>query len=148
MEVVQLVKTEARKQISDAKQEVPMYWGQISLGAKHVLRSNAVTVGTLLDGVLDQSRRDIERARKQADDGIALIAKTARVSVREGATRSEALMREIAGQGPEKTLSRGFALVRDKTGKPIARAAQVVNTEAVEIQFFDGKVLATTEKQL
>ena len=56
--------------------------------------------------------------------------------------------REIAGQGPEKTLTRGFALVRDQTGKPIARAAQTGSDTAIEIQFSDGKVSATTVKQL
>ena len=92
-----------------------MYWGQISLGAKHALRATSVTVDTLLGGVLEQSRRDIERARADADDGMSVVAASARLQVRESATRSEALMREIAGQGPEKTLKRGFALVRDQS---------------------------------
>jgi exodeoxyribonuclease VII large subunit len=57
-------------------------------------------------------------------------------------------MREIAGQGPEKTLKRGFALVRDQTGKPITRVAQTVSDATIEIQFSDGKVTAAVGKQL
>jgi len=148
MDAFQLVKTQARDQISEAKQEVPMYWGQISFGAKYASHSTGLTVDALLGGVFEQSRRDIESAKASADNGIAAVATSARALVREGATHSEALMREIAGQGPEKTLSRGFALVRDKAGKPIARAAQVASASAIEIEFFDGKVRAITEKKL
>ena len=148
MEALQLVKTEARTLISEAKQEVPMYWGQMSLGAKHALRTAWVTVDRWRDVVLEQSRRDVERASMQAGEGMTLIGTSARASIREGATRSEALMREIAGQGPAKTLIRGFALVRNNAGKPITRAAQAASDTAIEIQFFDGNLLATTEKQL
>jgi exodeoxyribonuclease VII large subunit len=148
LQELQFVKTEALSQIAQAKQDVPMYWGQISLGAKHALRATFVTVDTLLGGVLEQSRRDILRARTQADEGLSVVAASARLQVRDGAARSEALMREIAGQGPEKTLKRGFALVRDQTGKPIARAAQTVSDATIEIQFSDGKVTAAVGKQL
>ena len=148
LQELQFVKTEARSQIAKGKQDVPMYWGQISLGAKHALRATSVTVDTLLGGVLEQSRRDMERARAEADESLSMVATSARLRVRDGAERSEALMREIAGQGPEKTLKRGFALVRNQTGKPITRAAQTVGGAAIEIQFSDGKVSAATGKQL
>jgi exodeoxyribonuclease VII large subunit len=105
-------------------------------------------VDSLLGGVLEQSRRDIERARTEADEGLSVVAASARLQVRDGAARTEALMREIAGQGPEKTLKRGFALVRDQSGNPITRAAQTVSDTAIEIQFSDGKVSAATAKQL
>jgi exodeoxyribonuclease VII large subunit len=145
---LQFVKTEALSQIAQAKQDVPLYWGQISLGAKHALRATSVTVDTLLGSVFEQSRRDIERARTEADEGLSLVAASARLQVRDGATRSEALMREIAGQGPQKTLSRGFALVRDQAGQPLTRLAQTSRGSAIEIQFSDGKVSATTAKQI
>ena len=148
LQELQFVKTEARSQIAQAKQDVPRYCGQISLGAKHALRATSVTVDTLLGGVLEQSRRDMERARAEADESLSMVATSARLRVRDGAERSEALMREIAGQGPEKTLKRGFALVRNQTGKPITRAAQTVGGAAIEIQFSDGKVSAATGKQL
>lgn len=148
LQELQFVKTEARSQIAQAKQDVPMYWGQISLGAKHALHATSVTVDTLLGGVLEQSRRDIERARAEADESLSMVATSARLRVRDGAERSEALMREIAGQGPEKTLKRGFALIRNQIGKPITRAVQTVGGAAIEIHFSDGKVSAAAGKQL
>ncbi|NMM08310.1 MAG: hypothetical protein HHJ18_19120 [Polaromonas sp.] len=66
--------------------------------------------------------------------------------IQKGATRAEALMREIAGQGPEKTLSRGFAIVRTPSGEPLTRAAHVFDNAEIEIQFQDGRVSATSGK--
>jgi exodeoxyribonuclease VII large subunit len=37
-------------------------------------------------------------------------------------------------------LSRGFALVRDETQRPVRRAAEVRQTQRLEIEFADGKV--------
>ncbi len=148
LEALQLVKSKALTQIAQAKQDVPMCWGEISLGAKHALRSTSVTVQALLGGLLEQSQRDIKLAKTGADNGIAMVAAAANLAVREGAARSEALMREIAGQGPEKTLSRGFALVRNQAGNPIMRAMHIASDAAIEIQFSDGKVAAITGKQL
>lgn len=57
-------------------------------------------------------------------------------------------MREIAGQGPAKTLGRGFALVRKLDGEPVTRASAVSERSPLEIQFSDGKVAATAGKHI
>ena len=79
---------------------------------------------------------------------IGAVSTAARLTVRESAGRAEALMREIAGQGPEKTLSRGFAVVRGQGGKTVTGAAQVVDGGEIQIQFHDGKVQAIADKHL
>jgi exodeoxyribonuclease VII large subunit len=147
LEALQGVKSGARQKMAQAKQDVPLYWGQVSLGVKHALRSASVEVDAMRDGVFERTQRDVARARVGADDTMLMVGTSAKRLVREAASSSEALMREIAGQGPEKTLSRGFALVRDQVGKPITRAQQTTNNAAIEIQFFDGKVAATIENQ-
>lgn len=146
LQQLQFLKIDARSRIAQAKQDVPMYWGQVSLGAKHTLRTIAASVDALVGAVLGQSRRDIWRARAEVDEGLLVVGSSSRLQARKGATRSEALMREIAGQGPDKTLKRGFALVRDQTGTPITRASQTVSAGAIQIQFSDGVVLAATDK--
>ena len=124
-----------------------MYWGQVSLGIKHALRSASVQVDSMREGVFARTQRDVVSARADADDKILMVGASAKRLVREATSRSEGMLREIAGQGPEKTLRRGFALVRDKSGKPITRAAQTVSSAAIEIQFTDGKASATIDKQ-
>ena len=66
--------------------------------------------------------------------------------VREGALRAEGLMREITGQGPDKTLRRGFAMVRSASGATISGITQAHVGLPLEIQFHDGKVGAVTTK--
>lgn len=126
LETLQLVKTEARSQLAQARRDVPVFWNQITLGTKHTLRT----------------------ASAESDALIGAVSSSARFVVREGAVRSEALMREIAGQGPEKTLSRGFAMVRGQGGKTVTGAAQVIDGDEIQIQFHDGKIEAIAEKHL
>ena len=49
---------------------------------------------------------------------------------------------EVTGQGPQKTLGRGFAIVRDEQGKPIASAAGAKPGVGMEIEFRDGRLAA------
>ena len=148
LETFQTVKTQAFTQLAQAKRDVPAFWDQITLGAKHTLRSVSAEGDALMGSVLERSHRYAAQARRETDAALDLVSASARLLVRLGATRSEALMREIAGQGPEKTLSRGFAIVRTQGGKTVTRAAQVSDSSEIQIQFHDGKVAAVTDKHL
>ena len=147
-ETLQIVKSEAMVQLADAKRNVPSLWGEITLGAKHTIRTASAGGDALIGGVLERVQRNVTHAKQATEDAMTGVSTSARQLVRDGATRSEALMREIAGQGPEKTLSRGFAIVRDQLGVPVTRAAQAIDDTEIEIQFQDGRVTATTGKHL
>lgn len=147
-DALQGVKSEAATQLAHAKRDVPAFWGQISSDAKHARRTVSAQSEVLMGNVLERAQRDAVQARQTTDDALDVVSTTARLLVREGGTRSEALMREIAGQGPEKTLNRGFAIVRNQGGAPLTRAAQTTEDTAIEIQFSDGRVSAVTGKQL
>jgi len=61
-------------------------------------------------------------------------------TISDARTTSTALFREVAGQGPEKTLGRGFAIIRDGQGKPVTSAAKVALGTELEIELRDGRV--------
>lgn len=145
-ETLQMVKTAAMVQLADAKRDVPFFWGQITLGAKHAIRTASAEGDALIGSVFERAQRDAMRAKQATEDALVMVRTSAKLLLREGATRSEALMREIAGQGPDKTLSRGFAIVRNQDGVPVTRAAQAKDGAEIEIQFQDGRVAATTGK--
>lgn len=147
-ETLHLMKTEAMVQLADAKRDVPSFWSQITLGARHGLRTASAEGDALIGGVLERAQRNASRAKQATEDALVGVSTSARLLVREGATRAEALMREIAGQGPEKTLNRGFAIVRTQGGVPLTRAEQAIDGSAIEIQFQDGRVTAKTGKHL
>jgi exodeoxyribonuclease VII large subunit len=145
---LQTVKTEAFSQLSQAKRDVPAFWEQITLGARHTLRSASAEGDALIGAVLERGHREAVQAKRGTDAALDLVSASARVLVRLGVTRSEALMREIAGQGPEKTLSRGFAIVKAQGGKTVTGAEQVVDGSEIQIQFHDGKVAAIAARHL
>lgn len=147
-DTLQEVKTQALAQLAAVRQEVPVYWTQITQGARHALKTRAVSMQALMSCVSEQARRDVVQANEAAGGALALVDSTARLQVLAAATRSEALMREITGQGPEKTLRRGFALVRDPSGRPITRAAQTASGATIEIQFSDGPLAAVIGKAI
>ena len=144
----QQVKTEAQVQVQQAKQLVPSLWQQIGFEAGRSLRMASAESDVLLGTVFGEASRDATNARSRAEDALASVGASAKNLVRSASVSSDALMREIAGQGPEKTLTRGFALVRNQAGKPITRAGQTASGSPIEIQFGDGKVAATAGQQL
>ena len=144
LDALQTIKTEAASQIADARRDVPLLWSQIAQGAGHSAQNASAQSEALLGGVLERAGRDTARARLNAREAIEGVGNSALQIVRESREKSQALMREITGQGPEKTLSRGFALVRDSSGKPLTRAAQGAVGTAIEIEFQDGRLQAVT----
>ena len=97
------------------------------------------------DFVLERAQSHALRVREAVEASYAVMAQGARRAVQDAKSRSEALMREIAGQGPEKTLGRGFAMVRDVGGKPVTRMTQVRPGQVVSVQFSDGAVGAQVD---
>lgn len=146
-ESLQTVKAEALVQMADAKRNMPVFWRDITLGTRRALGTASREGDALVGSVLERAQRDALRAKQAVEDALVDVSDSARPHIREGATRAEALLREIAGQGPEKTLSRGFAIVRTPSGEPLTRAAHVLDNADIEIQFQDGLVAAIAGKQ-
>lgn len=141
-EAIHQVRADAVRHLSEAKGQVPALWSQIAMGARHAASTARGSVKAEHESVLERSWMATTRSKQVTTELITGVGAAARSLVREGATRAEALMREITGQGPEKTLRRGFALVRSAKGPLITRAGQVKEGAEMEIQFMDGKISA------
>lgn len=88
------------------------------------------------DFVTDRATADVRYLKDATARTFDDLATQARKVVTDARADVQALMREIAGQGPDKTLSRGFALVRDASGRAVTSAS---STEVqVTIEFRDG----------
>lgn len=66
------------------------------------------------------------------------VSHEAQRTVQTARTHAEALIREISGQGPQKTLGRGFAMVKNGSGKTVASAASVEPGTSIQVTFHDG----------
>lgn len=74
---------------------------------------------TRLEAIRDRASDDVLRSRESVRQGFEAAASSVHRVVADAKQSSKALFLEVAGQGPEKTLSRGLAIVRDEQGKPI-----------------------------
>jgi exodeoxyribonuclease VII large subunit len=66
-------------------------------------------------------------------------------SLRESRAHLAGWAARLDGASYEAVLARGFVLVRDRTGHPLARAAAVKPGAALTLRFADGEVAATAE---
>lgn len=66
---------------------------------------------------------------------------------RERGERLAALARMLRTLGPNETLARGFAIVRNDEGKVLQRAGGIARGQRLEIQFADDRINAVTEEE-
>ena len=55
-------------------------------------------------------------------------------------------MRQALGLTPQRTLARGYALVRGPDGQPVTRAAQVTPGQPLTLEWTDGSVPVRAEE--
>ncbi|WP_407540097.1 exodeoxyribonuclease VII large subunit [Deinococcus radiomollis] len=80
---------------------------------------------------------EAERASTWANDR---AFRAARGRLRSEAERLAHTMRNVLGLTPQRTLSRGYALVRRAGGQVVTRAAQIGPGDALQLEFVDGQV--------
>jgi exodeoxyribonuclease VII large subunit len=141
------VRHDAHQQLAAARREVPALLAELRAEARAALKEARSLASLRFSAVTDRASVDSSRRRAAVDEGLRDIALFARRSLVDSADRSGALLREIAGQGPQKTLGRGFAIVRTADGQPITGATQAAPGQAIEIQFRDGRLGALITDQ-
>jgi exodeoxyribonuclease VII large subunit len=71
------------------------------------------------------------------------VEQLSRNTIRWGADAAESSFREVVAQGPQKTLGRGFAVVRSAEGGVITSAASAGEADGICVQFQDGTIDAS-----
>jgi exodeoxyribonuclease VII large subunit len=97
------------------------------------------------NAVIDRSTSAARSARQSTGIRLQHVAERAAGTVQQARGNAQALMREVAGQGPEKTLTRGFAIVRNDDGKPVTSSAEASASPKLNIQFRDGMTIVHTD---
>ena len=138
------VRQESLAQVGAVKQALPAMLTEVRSEARQTIRIARAQAGAEFAVVLDRSTRDARRAHERVDTALRDLASASSRLVVDARTGAEALLREIAGQGPEKTLGRGFAVVRTADGGTLTSAREAPSHALIEIEFHDGKVAART----
>lgn len=96
------------------------------------------------------ARRATEEGRERASIHLLVLSRTAaRTRGAETARRTSELERlslALAAHDPARTLARGYALVEDRAGEPLASAAATRTAHDVSIRFKDGTVPARVQE--
>ncbi len=97
-----------------------------------------------LDQIKSQIGRDADRMVTKAvddlDKSLGLIEYGVNAVTNDARKDIENFARIIVGMGPQSTLQRGFAIVRDNEDKPLTSREAAMNHDSFDIQFRDGRV--------
>lgn len=160
---LRLLEVKAREQVRQSQSSLPEHYRAIELRSRQALQAARAAAEANRQAVERISRQQIQAGRAesesrrqaillQADAQIrgatercdALrrqVIDAAGVQIRQARERSDGLLREIIGQGPQKTLQRGFAMIRLADQTPLTSAEQAAGQPpqaCVLLEFHDG----------
>jgi exodeoxyribonuclease VII large subunit len=136
----QAVRHGAARQLAAARQGGAMHWERIQARARATVAQARGAAQAARATVLAQAGRDARAGRRAVDGLLREVGGGARRTVADARRGAESLMREIAGQGPDQTLGRGFALVRAPDGRILTSARDAAAQPVLALAFADGSV--------
>ncbi|MGJ7512636.1 exodeoxyribonuclease VII large subunit [Variovorax sp. GT1P44] len=137
------VQDEAKQHLAHAKQATPGAMASVKELSTAAVRSMKADVQALLPAVLEQSETQAHRARHNLATTRLTLFERAQQAVKTAKAGADGLVREVTGQGPKKTLARGFAVVKTKDGKTVTSARAAKQARRMEVTFNDGVVQTT-----
>lgn len=90
------------------------------------------------DAVQMRMRRALEQKRQQVEETHTAIAQTVQHVLEQGKNRLEREKERLFAYDPQRTLERGFALIKDPKGTLITKSEQIHAGDAVSIRLADG----------
>lgn len=139
------VRTDATQEIATARHRIPALMTSIRTEALASVVEGRATSTMAYNLVVSRSTAAARSTGQALDDRMQRVAERAAVAIQQARTGAQALLREVAGQGPEKTLARGFAVVRTVDGKPVTSSREARAAPALDIQFRDGSAQVRTD---
>ena len=130
------------RDLAAARESVPSFMTSIRIGCLATLAAARAQTRAAQDHVLQRSGASAHAAAQRVDAGLQHVAERASGALQQARVHAQALMREVTGQGPEKTLARGFAIVKTKDGALVTSRVQALLACDLDIRFRDGPVTA------
>ena len=138
----QSIRHDSLLKLEQARHAVPSTMAEIAALARQTLHEARQGAAQHHANIIERGAQLAALARERTRQALDQVAEAARRQVLDARTRAEATLREIAGQGPEKTLGRGFAVVRSEDGVPLTDAAAACSAGDLQIEFRDGRLPA------
>lgn len=127
-----------------AQREAPAALDRVLAHAQTHLKVARRGCDAALPTVLTRAAANLRQSKASIQDRMDSVAKDARGALTTASGAAQSLVREIAGQGPRKTLGRGFAIVRGADGRTLTTARGAAGPGSpIDITFADGVAQAT-----
>lgn len=139
------VRSGAANDVALAKQQVPSLITSIQMKAQANVSDGRKEADVAFSAILHRASATARSAGQIVDNSLRHVTERAAGNVQQARRGAQALMREIAGQGPEKTLVRGFAIVRSESGSTVTTSSQASSVASLNIEFRDGTVAVRPE---
>jgi exodeoxyribonuclease VII large subunit len=139
---LETLRHQADKVIANAHHQVPAALAELKSEGRRLLRAAEVEVAGHLKTTLQRAAADSRQTTEASERAFTELGRDAQRIVADAQAQSAALLREVSGQGPDKTLGRGFSLVRAADGSTITSAATAAAGASIQIEFHDGVLLA------
>jgi exodeoxyribonuclease VII large subunit len=138
----QAIRHDSLLNLQQARHAVPATMAEIAAQARQTLHEARQGADQHHASVIERAAQQAALARDRTQQALDQVVEAARRQVLDARTRAESTIREIAGQGPEKTLGRGFAVVRAEDGTTITGATAAREAGDLQIEFRDGRLPA------
>lgn len=138
----QAIRHDSLLKLEQARHAVPATMSEIAAQARQTMHEARLGASQHRALIIDKAAQQAVLARGRATQTLEQVADTARRQVLDARNRAEATIREIAGQGPGKTLGRGFAVVRAENGATLTGARAAREAGDLQIEFRDGRLPA------
>jgi len=133
---------EAPRQVQTAKAQTQGQLEQIMQHTRQQTQHSKESLGQNLTQIQAATRRQIALTKTELAQCLVLVQQETRRQITTARQSTTALFREVAGLGPEKTLERGFALVRDDQGKVLTDPTAAEVGQNIKIEFNRGSLHA------
>jgi exodeoxyribonuclease VII large subunit len=116
------------------------------LSPKAVIEQRQLRVDDLANRLGSALRHAAQERREQLGQARArLAAASPERRVQIESHRLLALWKRLESVSPQSVLKRGFAIVRDEMGKPVARAKETKTGQPIVTEFADGRIRSRVE---
>jgi exodeoxyribonuclease VII large subunit len=141
------LRAQTKVQVAQARQQVPALLTRVGDDARTALATTRANAAQRLDAVVQRASSDAASRRRDVGQSLDDAARFGKQALAQARNASESLFREVNGQGPDKTLARGFAHVRDGHGRTVKSAGTLLADDPISITFRDGVIPARVRNE-
>ena len=127
-------------QLENERSEIERLAHTVTLKAQTRLDAAALDLDQIKTQVGRDTGRMVTKAVDDFDKSLCLLESGATSITDDARKEIENFARIIVGMGPQSTLQRGFAIVRDDDDKPLTSREAAMNHASFQVQFRDGRV--------